>query len=128
MHPLPSHERDAATDAHRFATHSQSAGLQVALPAPIDVMGLPIRPLWTDQLVELLIARAKTGVRTRAAYANAHTVNLAWNDPAFFKTLQEMDVLYADGMSVLLAGRLIGRELPERMTAADYSDWFAMRG
>jgi N-acetylglucosaminyldiphosphoundecaprenol N-acetyl-beta-D-mannosaminyltransferase len=101
--------------------------LPIALPDPIDVMGLPIRPLWTDQLVELLIARAKAGIRTRAAYANAHTVNLAWSDPAFFKTLQEMDVLYADGMSVLLAGRLIGRELPERMTAADYSDWFASR-
>ncbi len=127
MPPLPSHDVESPIDRRLATKTRRSDETCVALPAPIDVMGLPIRPLWTDELVELLIARAKDGVRTRAAYANAHTVNLAWNDPAFFKTLQDMDVLYADGMSVLLAGKLIGRELPERMTAADYSDWFASR-
>ncbi|MCB9857609.1 MAG: WecB/TagA/CpsF family glycosyltransferase [Phycisphaerales bacterium] len=106
---------------------STEVGVQTSLPDPIDVMGLPIRPLWTDQLVELLIARAKAGIRTSAAYANAHTVNLAWSHPSFLATLCTMDLLYADGMSVLLAGKLAGRELPERMTAADYSDWFAGR-
>lgn len=100
---------------------------QITLPDPIDVMGLPIRPLWTDQLVELLVARAKSGTRTCATYANAHTVNLAWSDASFRQVLRGMDILYADGMSVIWAGRLTGSELPERMTAADYSEWFASR-
>lgn len=124
----PSHDvmnRTAARGAP--AAGRRPAASVTALPDPIDVMGLPIRPLWTDQLVERLIARAIAGIRTRAAYANAHTVNLAWSDPAFLETLCAMDLVYADGMSVLLAGKLAGRVLPERMTAADYSDWFASR-
>lgn len=128
MRLSPSPEPLAGRDGCATAATAGSPGAPTtSLPDPIDVMGLPIRPLWIDQLIERLIARAKAGVRTRAAYANAHTVNLAWEDPAFFETLCAMDLVYADGMSVLLAGKLLGRELPERMTAADYSDWFASR-
>ncbi len=105
--------------------HDTVAGLD--LPPPIDVMGLPVRPLWMDQLVEILVSRARQGVRTRVTYANAHTVNIAWSDASFMRVLQEMDIVYADGMSVVLAGKWLGRPLPERMTATDYSEWFASR-
>lgn len=124
----PPHDRSTRrTQRMSKAPVKRDAVPTTALPDPVDVMGLPIRPLWIDQLVERLVARAKAGIRTRAAYANAHTVNLAWSDPVFLEKLCAMDLVYADGMSVLLAGRLLGRELPERMTAADYSDWFASR-
>jgi len=109
------------------STRHVATAAQVTLPDPIDVMGLPIRPLWMDQLVELLVARARDGVRTCVTYANAQTVNLAWSDASFRRVLRGMDVLYAEGLSVLLAGRLTGSDLPERMPATDYSEWFASR-
>ncbi len=96
-------------------------------PRAVDVLGLPIRPLRTDGLIELLIQRARAGLRTTTCYANAHTVNLACRNPQFRKLLSDCEVLYADGASVVWASRWSGRLLPERMTAADYFPRFARR-
>jgi N-acetylglucosaminyldiphosphoundecaprenol N-acetyl-beta-D-mannosaminyltransferase len=81
----------------------------------------------TDELIDLLIERAAAGVRTTAAYLNAHTVNLAQDDPDLDRALRACDLLYADGASIVLAGRLLGAALPERMTSADYFPSFAER-
>lgn len=100
---------------------------QIEPPGAIDVLGLPIRPLRVDGLVELLVQRAKAGVRTRACYANAHTTNLACKDAAFRALLAQSEVLYADGASLVWASRWSAARLPERMTAADYYRRFARR-
>ena len=97
------------------------------MPAAIEVMGLPIRPLRTEELIEALVSRATAGVRTTACYANAHTVNLAFREPEFAALLRECELLYADGASVVWASRWAKRRLPERMTAADYFEGFARR-
>lgn len=101
--------------------------LPVECPPPIDVLGLPLRPLRTDGLIELLAQRAAAGLRTTACYANAHTVNLALRDDAFRRALTSSDVLYADGASVVWASRFAEGRLPERMTSADYFPRFARR-
>lgn len=104
-----------------------SSPQHVELPAPVDVLGFPIRPLRTDGLIELLAQRARAGARTTACYANAHTMNLACDDAAFRRVLAASDVLYADGASVVWASRWAARRLPERMTSADYFPRFARR-
>lgn len=96
-------------------------------PGPIDVLGLPVRPLNTEGLIELLVTRARRGACTRACYANAHTVNLACRDARYREVLRGSDVLYADGAAVVWASRWSERRLPERMTAADYFVRFAQR-
>jgi len=83
--------------------------------------------LRTADLIDLLVDRARRGVRTTACYANAHTVNLASSDPSFGGLLRSADLLYADGASVVWASRWSERPLPERMTAADYFPRFAKR-
>lgn len=100
---------------------------QVDLPDPVDVLGLPIRPLNTDGLIELIIRRARAGLRTTLCYANAYTSNLACRDAAFRAALSGSDVLYADGASVVWASRWADLPLVERMTAADYFPQFARR-
>ncbi len=102
-----------------------SSPLPTELPRPIDVLGLPIRPLTTVGLIDALLHRAAAGVRTTVCYANAHTVNLAFADPRFRDTLAGCDLLYADGASVVWASRWSDKRLPERMTAADYFQCFA---
>jgi N-acetylglucosaminyldiphosphoundecaprenol N-acetyl-beta-D-mannosaminyltransferase len=99
----------------------------IELPQAVDVMGLPIRPLRTAGLIDLLVDCARRGVRTTACYANAHTVNLASSDPSFGELMRSADLLYADGASVVWASRWSERPLPERMTAADYFPRFAKR-
>jgi len=100
---------------------------ELELPRPVDVLGLPIRPLRTDELIELLIGRARGGAATTVCYANAHTANLAWRDRRFRDALSGCDLLYADGASLVWASRWSERRLPERMTAADYFERFAKR-
>ena len=96
---------------------------RIELPAPIDVLGLPVRPLDMAGLVAAVVSRAKAGLRTTGMYANAHTVNLACADERFRRTLRECELLYADGASVVWASRCDSESksgLPQRMTAADY--------
>lgn len=104
-----------------------SSRTSIELPAPVDVLGLPVRPLQTHGLIEALVMRAKAGVPTTACYANAHTVNRACRDEEFASLLRGCELLYADGASVVWASRWSSRRLPERMTAADYFEEFAGR-
>lgn len=99
----------------------------VELPPAVEVLGLPIRPLRTDGLIELLAQRARIGLKTTACYANAHTANMAIHDESFRRTLSESEILYADGASVVWASRYASEKLPERMTSADYFPKFARR-
>lgn len=50
---------------------------------------------------------------------NAHAINLTYRYPAYWQALRHADVLYADGASLLLAARLLGNHLPEKLTTTD---------
>lgn len=83
-------------------------------------MGLPLRPVSTAQLIDLVVNRARCGLRTTVCYANAHTVNLACANERYRRTLQRCELLIADGVSVVWASRWRRPALPERITAVDY--------
>ena len=89
-------------------------------PPSIDVMGLPMRPIDMTQLIDLVACRAKSHRKMTLCYANAHTVNLARSDARYQRVLRDVDLLFADGISVVWASRGIGGGLPQRLTAADY--------
>jgi N-acetylglucosaminyldiphosphoundecaprenol N-acetyl-beta-D-mannosaminyltransferase len=50
---------------------------------------------------------------------NAHVLNLTYHHPEFLKALRQADLLYADGASLILASRLLGGNLPEKLTTTD---------
>ncbi len=97
------------------------------IPAPVDVLGLPLRPLEAETLMDLLVERGRRGMRTTVCYANAHTSNLAVRDPSFAELLHSADILFADGRSVVWASRWSDGRLPSRLTSADYFPAFAGR-
>jgi N-acetylglucosaminyldiphosphoundecaprenol N-acetyl-beta-D-mannosaminyltransferase len=47
-------------------------------------------------------------------------VNLAHRHPDFKEMLSDADVVYCDGTGVRLGARLLGMDIPERMTGADW--------
>ena len=98
-----------------------------ALPPTVPFGGLPLCPLTRDELIEALIAGACAGEATTAHYLNAHLFNLARADRALGNLLSGSDILYADGMSVVWAARLLGHCMPERLSAADYFVEFCSR-
>ena len=66
--------------------------------------------------VEALVQRGDATV----AYLNVHVANQASRHSDLKEFLQSVDLCYADGAGVVLGARLLGHELPERMTGADW--------
>lgn len=53
--------------------------------------------------------------------SNGQGISLAGSDPDFAETMDQADIIHADGMSVVFASRLPGRRrLPERIATTDF--------
>src|SRR5262249_41993325 len=54
------------------------------------------------------------------AYAvNAYALNLTYQSPDYLQALRRADLVYADGASILLAARVLGAAVPEKLTTTD---------
>lgn len=64
--------------------------------------------------------------------ANVHCLNLAYKDRRLRDLLNGAEIVFCDGSGVMLAARLLGRRIPERITYADWmwqlADFAASRG
>jgi N-acetylglucosaminyldiphosphoundecaprenol N-acetyl-beta-D-mannosaminyltransferase len=70
--------------------------------------------------MERVAGAARSGPRQTILYVNAHCMNVQDRDPIYRRILAAADVVYCDGMGIVLAARLAGQEIPERMTGADW--------
>ncbi len=53
-------------------------------------------------------------------YMNAHCFNLVFSDTEYRQNLQKFDLIYADGVGAVLAGRLLGGCRLTKLTGADW--------
>jgi N-acetylglucosaminyldiphosphoundecaprenol N-acetyl-beta-D-mannosaminyltransferase len=91
-----------------------------------------VNPLTVDELhaeIERLVRGAEHGL---VLNVNAHCLNLCYEDPKLRKFLNGAEVVFCDGAGVVLAARMLGRRIPERITYADWiwqlADLAAARG
>ena len=56
----------------------------------------------------------------RVMYVNAHVVNRSVTTPGLGDALRRADLVYCDGYGVRLAARAMHRDIPHRMTGADW--------
>jgi len=91
------------------------------ITAPIErVRGLNVSALGFADTVLLLTNWAGHRGQTRCfACINAHSAEVAHRDPRFMQALQSADLLVADGAGVVLASRILGGGIPERVTGPD---------
>jgi len=85
----------------------------------VNILGVPVGAYtMTSLLAQLQQLTEKPGCAT--AYAvNAYALNLTYQHPEYLAALRRAEVVYADGASVLLAARMLGHHLPERLTTTD---------
>ena len=76
--------------------------------------------------MQCAVARVVQGLKCRSGQRpllimgpNAQLVALAASNPRFAKALQAADLSVPDGISVVLASRLLGERIPERVTGGD---------
>ncbi|HSJ57434.1 MAG TPA: WecB/TagA/CpsF family glycosyltransferase [Anaerolineae bacterium] len=85
----------------------------------IEILGVRVDCATYDTLlarVDDLIARGSPG---QIVTLNPEMLVAAHDDPAFRQVLNNADLNVADGVGVLLAARLLGQRLPERVTGSD---------
>ena len=85
-----------------------------------QVLGVRIDCLRRAELLERVAHAARRQINLTILYANAHCMNLQYKDRAYRDILADVDIVYCDGMGVVLAARLTGQTIPERMTGADW--------
>jgi N-acetylglucosaminyldiphosphoundecaprenol N-acetyl-beta-D-mannosaminyltransferase len=85
-----------------------------------DVLGVRIDRYSLHETLDW-IDRALSGER-RVVIAHVHVtgMNLAYEQPWLRGFLNQADLLYCDGMGVKLGARLLGQDIPERYTLADW--------
>ena len=71
-------------------------------------------------LLEAVAASIDARAPVTVGYLNVHVVNTAMRNEALSDFLGGLDLCYADGAGVVLGAKLLGHELPERMTGADW--------
>jgi exopolysaccharide biosynthesis WecB/TagA/CpsF family protein len=112
----------ASSSAPRAPAVPQEAGPASAgrdLPA-LDILGVALVPLARGDALARVASASAPGRHLKLAFANAHTLNLASEQPAFAATLARFLVL-PDGIGVDLAARLLqGRPFPANLNGTDF--------
>jgi N-acetylglucosaminyldiphosphoundecaprenol N-acetyl-beta-D-mannosaminyltransferase len=86
----------------------------------VNVLGVGVDPITVEELHAEIGRLIQDGEQALALNVNAHCLNLCYEDPELRRFLNGADVVFCDGAGVMLAARLLGRRIPERIT---YADW-----
>ena len=89
-------------------------------PTAVDILGVPVHPLTVAELHGYLGGVIDSGQRARVLHVNAHGLNLAFEQPWLRDYLNQVELVFCDGVGVILGARLLGHDIPERIT---YADW-----
>jgi N-acetylglucosaminyldiphosphoundecaprenol N-acetyl-beta-D-mannosaminyltransferase len=88
-------------------------------PGAITILGVPVG----NYTLDLLLARIQELLHkpccTYTYGVNAYALNMAYLNQEFFQYIREADLIFADGASLLLAARVLGSSLPEKITTTD---------
>lgn len=88
----------------------------------VNVLGVQVDCVDKTRLLEQVLSWVRSRERRTVMYVNAHCLNLSSGNPAYRADLNRADLVYADGIGVVLAGRLLGNG---QMAKATGSDWIA---
>ncbi|HEY5907574.1 MAG TPA: WecB/TagA/CpsF family glycosyltransferase [Vicinamibacteria bacterium] len=87
--------------------------------AAVDILGVPIAPAGMDEAVDWVDQAVLRRERLHVGVVNAAKLVNMRSDPELRNDVLSSDVVFADGMSVVWASRLLGRPLPERVAGID---------
>jgi len=93
----------------------------------VDFMGLPLADITVDAFSQWMIERARARRNNSAqhkpafvTYLNAWCTIVAERDEEYRSLIKNCDCLYADGMAVVWAAKLLRTPIPERVNAGDF--------
>ncbi len=90
-----------------------------AQPKTVEILGIGIHDVTMDETLNLLRGMVKSGKSHHVSPVNPEMVMAASKNEAFRGVLGKVHLRLPDGMGILLAARLLGRPLRERVTGVD---------
>ena len=90
------------------------------MKGPVNVLGVNVDPLTVEDLHAEIGRLVRGSKRALVLSANANCLNLCHEDPALRDFLNRAEIVLCDGAGVMLAARILGGRIPERIT---YADW-----
>lgn len=85
----------------------------------VRLFGIPIRPVTMSEAVQEIDTAIVTRRNVQIGVVNAAKIVNMHRDPGLRESVMNSDVIYADGMAVVWASRLLGKALPERVAGID---------
>ena len=90
-------------------------------PPTIEILRVPIARLTPAEAVAEVERLHDRDEPAFVAHTNAHTVNLAYDDPEFLGVLRRADLVLNDGKGVMLAARIHGKRFPRDLNGNFFS-------
>lgn len=85
----------------------------------VDILGIPVDSITMGEAVAKIGAFLEEGSMHSIFTPNAEIMMAAQRDPELKDILTRADMLTADGAGVVLASRLLGRSVPEKVSGVD---------
>jgi N-acetylglucosaminyldiphosphoundecaprenol N-acetyl-beta-D-mannosaminyltransferase len=86
----------------------------------LSILGIKVNPITTEQLNREIVRFVREGRKEMVLNVNVNAFNQAAVHPFMAALLNRAGIVFCDGYGVVLAGRILGATIPERIT---YADW-----
>jgi exopolysaccharide biosynthesis WecB/TagA/CpsF family protein len=86
----------------------------------VPVLGVPFTLCSLDEGIERVRGMIESARSHHVVLANAHTLNVAWSDPAYHRVLRDADLVLRDGVGVEMAVRLAGKDPRHNFVGTDF--------
>lgn len=87
---------------------------------PVHVLGVPFAPLGVDEAIGRVREMLSNDTCQQVVIANAHTLNLAHENPGYRDVLRNASLVLRDGVGVEIASRLVGGRLSYNFVGTDF--------
>lgn len=85
----------------------------------VDILGIPVDAITMKEAVDSVGAFVREGGAHAIYTPNAEIMMAAQRDPELKEIMKKADMLAADGAGVVLASKLLGRPVPEKVSGVD---------
>jgi exopolysaccharide biosynthesis WecB/TagA/CpsF family protein len=85
----------------------------------VTILGTRVSRLGRQEALARIDALLGESGPSLVAFANAHTLNLAYSEPAFRDVLQRASLVLNDGIGVTIAGLLLGTPFGDNLNGSD---------
>ncbi len=91
------------------------------VPTPFNILGIPVHPLTVTQLHHHIANYIAQNAHALILNVNVHCMNLSVEYSWLRQLLNQAEIVFCDGAGVMLGAKILGHQVPERIT---YADWF----